>query len=244
MTPRLYADLAWVWPFLSPPEDYADEFAVYHRLFQENGIRDGATLLHLGSGGGSLDWHLKQHYRLTGVDLSPAMLTHAQGVNPEVEYVPGDIRTVRLGRTFDAVLLHDAIAYLTTLDDLRAGLQTVAAHLPPGGVLLCLPEQLPSHFEQHHTAAQTRGEGARSVTTIEVDFDPDPADRTFETTYVFLIRENGALTVEVDTHVVGFHDLTEILHTLTAVGFQPSISRENLGEPDCEDYPLITAVRQ
>ena len=45
------------------------------------------------------------------------MLGHARGINPEVEYREGDLRSVRLGRRFAAVLLHDASAYLTRTPD-------------------------------------------------------------------------------------------------------------------------------
>lgn len=48
----------------------------------------------------------------------------------------GDIRTVRLGRTFEAVFVHDAVMYITTEGDLRAALATVAVHLAPGGLVL------------------------------------------------------------------------------------------------------------
>jgi trans-aconitate methyltransferase len=140
------------------------------------------------------------------------MLAHARSVNPEVEYLEGDIRDVRLGRAFDAVLLHDAAAYMTTPADLRAAYATAAAHLEPGGVLVTLPEELRSHFRQHRVDSETRVRGDVSVTMIEVDYDPDPADTMCETTYVFLIRQPGQpLQVEVDTHLVGLYELDEVL---------------------------------
>ncbi|MCL5677618.1 MAG: class I SAM-dependent methyltransferase [Firmicutes bacterium] len=58
------------------------------------------------------------------MDLSPAMIAHARQVTPELEFIQGDICTVRLGRTFDALPLHDAAAYLATLNDLRAAYET------------------------------------------------------------------------------------------------------------------------
>jgi trans-aconitate methyltransferase len=242
--PRLYNDLVWVWPFLSPPEEYEDEVAAYLRLWRERGVGDGAAVLHLGSGGGSIDWHLKSLYRVTGVDRSAAMLNYARGVNPEVEYVQGDMRTVRLGRLFDGVLLHDAIAYLTTPEEVRAAGETAAAHLRRGGVLVCLPEQLSDRFQQHEVEVDTRSAGQRSVTSVMVDFDPDPTDRTFETTFVFLIRDRGKLTVEVDTHVIGFHDPPELVEALRAAGFVPEVAAFGGDDPELRDYPQIVAVRQ
>ena len=241
-TPRLYADLAWVWPFLSPPEDYEEEVATFRARFARCGVPDGGTVLHLGSGGGSIDYHLKRHYRVTGVDLSPAMLAHARGINPEVEYLHGDIRDARLGRTFDAVLLHDASGYLTTLPELRAAYETAAAHLGPGGVLVTPPEELRDRFEQHHVRSQTHAAGDVSVTTIEVSFDPDPADTSFEETFVFLIREGGKLTVESDTHLIALYHLDEVVATLRDAGFEPEVEHWELSDwPPGTYYPIVTA---
>lgn len=246
--PRLYTDLAWIWPFVSPPEDHAEEVATFRARFLRDAVPDGAAVLHLGSGGGSIDWHLKRHYRVTGVDLSPAMLDCARNLNPEVDYLAGDIRGVRLGRSFDAILLHDAVADMTTSADLQAAYSTAAAHLAPGGVLVTTPEQLRSHFRQHRVHSETHARGDRTVTTIEVDFDPDPTDTWFETTFVFLIRREGQpLQVETDTHLSGLFALEEVLAILRAVGFEPQAEPWELPPdlPPGEDYPpLITAIRQ
>jgi trans-aconitate methyltransferase len=244
--PRLYTDLAWVWPFISPLEDYPEEVETFRARFTRNGVSDGAPVLHLGSGGGSIDWHLKRHYRVTGVDLNPGMLAHARSLNPEVEYLEGDIREVRLGREFAAVLLHDAAAYMTMPEDLRAAYRTAAAHLAPGGVLVTPPEELRSRFRQHRVQAETHERGERAVTTVTVDFDPDPADTWFEQTYVILIRRSGQpLHVVTDTHRCGLYDLDEILKLLREVGFEPQVERWELADlPPGDEYPLITAVKR
>lgn len=244
--PRLYADLAWVWPLVSPPEDYPEEVATFRARFARYGVPDGAPVLHLGCGGGSIDWHLKRHYRVTGVDMSLGMLAHARSLNPEVEYLQGDIRDVRLGRVFDAVLLHDAAAYMTTPADLRAAYQTASAHLVPGGVLLTPPEELRSRFRQHRVRAETHQRGERTVTTVMVDFDPDPADTWFEQTYVFLIRDaSQPLRVETDTHRCGLYELDEMLQMLREVGFEPRAEPWELTDDVSpgEEYQLITAVK-
>lgn len=244
--PRLYTDLAWVWPFVSPPEDYVEEAATFRTRFARHGVADGASILHLGCGGGSIDWHLKAHYQVTGVDLSPAMLEHARALNPEVRYLTGDVRDVRLQRTFDAVLLHDAVAYMTTLADLHAAYATAAAHLEPGGVVVTLPEEVRQRFRQHRVQDSTYSRDGCTVTTVHVDFDPDPADTWFEQTFVFLIREPGkALQIEVDTHRCGLWDLETMLSALRDVGFEPRVEPWELSDEVApgEEYLLITAVK-
>ena len=114
-------------------------------------------MLELGSGGGNNAFHLKKEFELTLVDLSADMLAVSKALNPECEHVQGDMRSVRLGRTFDAVFVHDAIEYMTTEDDLRQAVQTVYAHCRPGGVAVLVPDDIAENFEPRpSTAATTR----------------------------------------------------------------------------------------
>jgi ubiquinone/menaquinone biosynthesis C-methylase UbiE len=131
---RFYGDLAPWWPLISAPEEYAEEAAFAATL-----LRPARTVLELGSGGGNNAFHLKAEFDLTLVDLSADMLAVSQTLNPECEHVQGDMRSIRLGRTFDAVFVHDAIEYMTTEEDLRQAVQTVYAHCRPGGVARTLP---------------------------------------------------------------------------------------------------------
>jgi hypothetical protein len=140
------------------------------------------------------------------------------------------------------VLLHDAVAYMTTPDDLRAAYATAAAHLRPGGVLVTLPEQLREHFHQHAVSGQTHTRGDRSVTTIEVDFDPDPTDTTCETTYIYVIREPGLPPqIETDMHVCGLYHLHEVMDALRSVGFDPVAEAWDL-PPDMTDGEILTLI--
>lgn len=241
--PRLYSDLAWVWNYLSPPSHYEEEVESFRLRFAREGVPRMGTVLHLGSGGGSIDFHLKRHYKVTGVDRSAEMVAVAQKHNPEVEYVVGDLRDVRLGRTFDAVLLHDATTYMTTPEQMQDAFYTAAAHLSKDGVMIYLPEELRHRFQQNKTKVRTIGDEKLSVTTMEVDHDPDPSDRTFETTFVFLIRREGELEVVHDTHTMGLWTMDELMPMLRNAGFDPEVEPWELSdlEPG-EEYPLVTAV--
>jgi SAM-dependent methyltransferase len=217
--PRLYADLARLWPLMSPPEDYADEGA---RLRTELHTRLGpgrARLLELGAGGGHLLHHLSGAFEATAVDLSAAMLTHSRRLNPGVTHHVGDMRTVRLGETFDAVLIHDAIDYMKTEDDLRAAFETARAHLRPGGVFLAIPDDYVETFASPHIAHETRRRDGAELTYVEYSTDPDPTDTEIETVYVFFFRENGALRVEVDRHATGLFPVRTWERLLAESGF-------------------------
>ena len=119
--PRLYADLAAWFPLLTPREDYAEEARIYQDIIERHCVgRSVQTLLELGCGGGHNASYLKARFRLTLTDLSPEMLALSRSLNPYCEHLQGDMRTLRLNREFDAVLIHDAISYMTSEADLAA----------------------------------------------------------------------------------------------------------------------------
>jgi len=112
--PRMYGELASWFHLVSAPAEYADEAADVVRLLADAGVALGpanphAALLELGSGGGNTASHLKALAHLTLTDVAPAMLALSETLNPECQHIDGDMRTLRLGRTFDGVLLHDAV---------------------------------------------------------------------------------------------------------------------------------------
>jgi len=100
--PRLYGELAPWFHLLTAPHDYAEEAEQYRRLLLESCAGPVRTVLELGSGGGNNASHLKAHFELTLVDRSPQMLELSRTLNPECRHELGDMRSVRLGETFDA----------------------------------------------------------------------------------------------------------------------------------------------
>jgi SAM-dependent methyltransferase len=99
------------------------------------------TMLELGSGTGRHGQLLASiGFDVHGVELSSDMASVARssaGRTPgggTFTCDVGDLRLVRVGRTFDAVIsLFHVISYQTTNDDLRAAFKTAAVHVQPGG---------------------------------------------------------------------------------------------------------------
>ena len=214
---RFYRDLASWWPLISAPEEYAEEAAFAATL-----LRPARTVLELGSGGGNNAFHLKKDFELTLVDLSADMLAVSAELNPECEHVQGDMRTIRLGRTFDAVFVHDAIEYMITEDDLRQAVQTVYAHCRPGGVAVLVPDEIAENFEPDTEHGGHDAPDGRGVRYLAWTTDPDPDDSTSVTEYAFLLREaDGSVRVAQDTHVLGLFPRETWLRVLAEAGFQP-----------------------
>ncbi|WP_352151727.1 class I SAM-dependent methyltransferase [Methanoculleus oceani] len=223
---------------MSPPEEYADEAEFYsERIIRRTGH---GTLLHLGCGGGHLDLWLKGRFTLTGVDMSEEMLALARRLNPEATYISGDMRTVRLGRTFDAVIAHDAINYMLTPEDLRAVFETAYLHLRPGGIFLTLVERRSERFLQNRTDCSAHTAGDIGLIFIQNEYDPDPSDSTYEVTLLYLIHRDGELEIVTDRHVCGIFPLSLWLDLLKEAGF--SVSVEEYME-DGERYPVPVCIK-
>ncbi len=153
------------------------------------GVRNTThTLLELGSGGGNNASHLKARFSLVLVDRSPGMLQVSRALNPECEHVEGDMRTVRLGREFDAVFVHDAVVYMTTEADLRAAIETASVHCKPGGAVLFAPDHVRENFRPSTDHGGYDGVG-RGLRYLEWTWDPDPADSTYIVDYAYLLRD-------------------------------------------------------
>ena len=207
---RLYADLAPWFHLLTHPSDYAEEADHIVRVLEATVDGPAETLLELGSGGGNNASHLKARFACTLTDLSPEMLAVSRAINPECEHIEGDMRTLRLGRTFDAVLAHDALMYLTTEDDLRGAVETAAAHLRPGGVAIFIPDFTRETLKLRTDHGGHDGDDGRSLRYLEWVTDPDPEDTTYDVDFAIALRESGKpLRIEHDHHVEGvFPDAT------------------------------------
>lgn len=223
MEPRLYTDLAAWWPVMGDPASYAEEARVYRHALEACTSRPLEEVLELGCGGGSNASHLKAWYRLTLVDRAPGMLAVSRALNPECEHSVGDMRDVRLGRTFDAVFVHDAISYMTTEDDLRAAMATAHAHLRPGGVALFCPDDVKETWRPS-TSHGGRDDGERSMRYLEWSHDPDPDDTTCLVSFAYLLKEGeGPVRCENEDHLMGLFPRETWLRTLADIGFVPEI---------------------
>ena len=218
--PRLYRELSDWWPLLSAPEDYAEEAAWYRDAILEASQHQARTLLELGSGGGNNASHLKATFEMTLVDLAPGMLAVSRELNPECKHLQGDMRSVRLGRQFDAVLIHDAIDYMTSESDLSAAISTAYEHCAPGGVALFAPDHTRETFKPETDHGGHDGT-SRSLRYLEWAWDPDPDDSTYQFLMVYVLRPaGGQVEVVEDMHVCGLFAQADWLRLLGEAGFQ------------------------
>ncbi len=228
---RFYGELAGWWPLISPPEDYAEEAAFAAALLSGADI-PVREVLELGSGGGHNAFHLKADFAMTLVDLSDDMLDVSRQLNPECEHLQGDMRTVRLGRTFDAVFVHDAVDYMTTEDDLRLAVQTAFVHCRPGGIAVFAPDWIAENFEASSEHGGNDDEAGRGVRYLDWTWDPDPGDTWVTTEYAFLLREADETVRAVhEAHPTGLFGRDVWLAVLADAGFEARAVLEETTEP-------------
>ncbi len=241
-TPRLYAELSWLWPLWGDFEEYRAETEALGEAARRRAMGPVRTLLDAGCGGGKNLRHFRQQFETTGLDRSEAMLALARKLNPGVPLICADLRDFDLGRTFDAIYLNDALPHLTSQADLARAFACSSRHLRPGGVLLAVAEFTKERFAQNATAvtAGARRPGQPEVIFIENNFDPDPADETFETTVLYLIRESGRLRIERDGWRCGLFPFAAWTEALAASGLKVAIEAPL---PGFGDLPLLVGVK-
>jgi SAM-dependent methyltransferase len=221
---RLYGELAPWWPLISPPGEYAAEAEYLAALLSPAaGSGRRAEVLDLGSGGGHVALHLaRAGLALTLVDRSAPMLAASRELNPGLPHLQGDMRTVRLGRAFDAVLAHDAVDYLTTEADLAGLMATAWEHCRPGGLAVFVPDHLADTFRPGYG----HGGGGRDAAGRQASFrehatDPDPGDDWIQMDYEFVLRgADGTQQVVTETHRLGAFRRDTWLRVIAEAGFE------------------------
>jgi SAM-dependent methyltransferase len=136
----IFSDYARYYNLLYQDKDYEGE-AEYVSSLLELYSPAACSILELGCGTGRHAELLSQKgHSVHGVELSLDMLRQAvprAQDNASLQFSHDDIRTVRLAKTFDAVLsLFHVISYQTTAAGLSAVFRTIREHLKPGGIVI------------------------------------------------------------------------------------------------------------
>lgn len=108
----------------------------WHDRFIE-GLPKGASILDLGCGSGHpvARYFVDREFSVTGVDASPTLISICRTQLPNQSWVVGDMRTVSIGKQFDAVLAWDSFFHLKP-DDQRNMFAVFAEHAAPSALLM------------------------------------------------------------------------------------------------------------
>ncbi|MXW36447.1 MAG: class I SAM-dependent methyltransferase [Chloroflexi bacterium] len=209
-------------------EGFNDDLGLYMELV------GGRDVLELGCGTGRVAVPLAAAgSRVTGVDISPAMLAaareRAEGL--PLRLVEGDMRTLDLGEPFGAVLVPlGGLQHMTTTAEVAAALATVARHLAPGGQAVVdveaphpddwLPGPRPvlQHWTRelpHEPGSQggtvtklvaVEGRPVESLREVTYHFDVQPPEGPLQrVTQQFTLRIITAGEIELAARLAGLH---------------------------------------
>lgn len=216
---KLYDELADWYTLLTPLEGYVEEPARYRAALL--GALGGGrhTLLELGAGAGHNAHYLAGDFALTLSDLSPRMLDLARVSCPDATLVQGDMRSLRLGRTFDAVFAHDALCYMRSEADLAAVFATARAHLAVGGVFLVTPDHFTETFEASTETGGSDG-GGRALRYLDWAWQREGQRDGYVVDYALVTRVGeGIPEVHHDRHEEGLFERATWVRLLEAAGF-------------------------
>ncbi len=187
------------------------------------------------------EWGRQQRFASQGAVRDELAVSRL--LNRECEHIEGDMRTLRLGRQFDRVFVHDAVCYMTTSADLRSAMETAFLHCRPGGAALFAPDYVKETFRPGSDGGGHDGEG-RALRYLEWMWDPDPDDTTYTVDYAYLLRDvDGSVRVEHDRHIEGLFPRSEWLRLLSEVGFSPRVVPFDLSDDPTRTYEAFVGVK-
>ena len=263
---RMYDDFAHLWPLISHHSDYEFEASHWREALAAELGQGSHHILELGVGGGNnlhnilypeCDGRISADATCNGdhmrrdrpahsavvVDPSEKMLANCRLLNPSVEQHLGDMRSVRLGKKFDAVLIHDAVCYLISEDDINETLATARAHLRDGGALIMAPDWYTETYPGTRLEAGIRRDVTPEFASIEYDHDPDPNDSVLESVFIYIIKdEGGRVTVEEDRHITGIFSIHTWLDLMENAGFRAKRVPYPVHEDGRDGYLLVGAL--
>lgn len=207
-------------------KDYAGEARYLDRIIRRR-LSDAKTVLDLGCGTGKHALLLSEMgYEVTGIDRSGEMLAMASSRvsppgGPGCNFVQGDIRTIRLDRTFDVVLsMFHVMSYQVTDADLLAACATASHHLKPGGIFIFDCWYGPGVLTDRPAVRVKRLEDEKVVITRIAEPVIHPNDNLVEVDYQVFVRDKTTGRVEElrETHRMRYLFRPEIESFLATSG--------------------------
>lgn len=131
--------------------------------------------------------------------MSEGMLELARNTNPEITYIKGDMRTIRLKEKFDVVIIPDSIMYMTSIAALKETIGNAVLHMKPDGVLLVV-NPIKEEFKANNFVYTGEKDDVH-VTVFENNYVV--SESTYEAVMIYLIRQNGILNVYHEVHTLG-----------------------------------------
>jgi len=120
-------------------KNYAAASQQLHELIQQYNA-NAKTLLDVACGTGKHLEHLREYYRVEGLDINADLLRTARQRCPEARFHTGNMIHFNLKHKFDVITcLFSSIGYVKLVENLDRTIASMARHLEPGGLLVMEP---------------------------------------------------------------------------------------------------------
>lgn len=197
-------------------QEYAPEAAKVKELLTMHGIPPQADLLVLACGTGGHIPFFMDDYNVSGLDLSEDMLDIAGKKFPGIRFHLGNLIDFELETDFDAMIcLYGSIGFVKTVDNLRASMKRIAAHLRPGGLALITPW---STMEEFHDliVADTADRPDLKIARMEQVRLKEP--KVVEVTFHHLLGKNNEVTYHRQSMEIGLFSRVEYISAMADAG--------------------------
>lgn len=199
-------------------EEYSSEAARVKELLTKHGLPAQGDLLVLACGTGGHIPFFKDHYHVSGLDLSEDMLALAGSKFPGIGFHLGNLVDFELHMDFDAIVcLYGSIGFVKTVDNLRASMERIAAHLRPEGLALITPWSTEEDF--------------RDIIVVDAADRPDlkiarmeqvrlKEPKLIEVTFHHLLGKNDNVTYHKQSMEIGLFSRQEYLSAMKDAGLK------------------------
>jgi SAM-dependent methyltransferase len=179
---------------------------------------DATTLLDVGCGSGRYLPFVAERYRIHGIDLNPDLLDVAREHIPGAAFDVADMTDFELGQRFDIITcLFSSIAYVVTLERLRATLERMAAHLRPGGVVIIEPWFTPDTFWDGHVVSNYLDEPDLHVAWM---YRQERSERLSVLPIHYLLSSAEGVEYFTERHELGLFTHEEYTASMESVGLR------------------------
>jgi len=198
-------------------KDYPAEAAELHRIINE-ASPSAQTLLDVACGTGAHLVEMQRWYAVEGVDFSPAMLAVARTRLPGIPLREADMRTLDLGRTFDAVTcLFSSIGYMLDDADMRSAIAHMAAHVAPGGVLIIEGWIRPDEWRDNFRPDSPDVASDDELTVVRVSFSRRQGNIT-ELDMHHLVQNDAGVEYFMEPHRLRLTETADYVSAVTDAG--------------------------
>jgi SAM-dependent methyltransferase len=248
---QVFAAYSRYYDLLYRDKDYEGEARYVDSLIQRH-KQGPQRILDLGCGTGRHDFFLaRMGHELTGIDRSNEMLEVAkeqaarfEDSGPRPVFAQGDVRTLRLGKTFDVVVsLFHVMSYQTQNSDLLGALATIREHLDPGGLFVFDAWYGPAVLTDRPTVRVKRLEDERIAVTRVAEPVMYANDNLVDVNYQVFVKDKqtGAVEEIRETHTTRYFFPPEIKLACAASGLSLSEFRVFMaeGEPGFHSWNVV-----